>query len=87
MHRPRYTWTCVLPLLALTACADTNWERAFYQSRPENQRYCALHSRPTDPPCVDLPTYEAYEKQRKALLRADKAPVPLTEAEEARQQP
>ncbi len=53
--------------LALSACADTNWERAIYQGWQHNQRSCRMPPRASDPPCVNLPPYEAYVKERDAV--------------------
>lgn len=65
--------------IALGACADTHWERAIYQGWQYNQQSCGVTRRAADPPCVKLPPYEAYVKERDAI-RSQLVPPPSVES-------
>jgi hypothetical protein len=65
---------------ALSACADTHWERAIYQGWQYNNPSCGVTRRPADPPCANLPPYEAYVKEREAVRSK---PMPNAAADNA----
>jgi hypothetical protein len=48
----------------LAACADTHWERAFYQGARQGSTQCQLQRKPTDPPCAELLDYDRYTRER-----------------------
>ena len=60
-------------LLCLPGCADLHWERAFYDGARQGAVQCTQVARPTEPPCVSLPDYSRYEKER-ARTRNETAP-------------
>ena len=51
-------------LVSLLGCADTHWERTFYQGAAYSNEQCQLKHRPTDAPFAELLDYESYERQR-----------------------
>ncbi len=51
-------------LMGLVGCADTHWERAFYQGTVYSNDQCHLKRRPTDAPCTEVLDFESYERER-----------------------
>lgn len=51
-------------LVSLLGCADTHWERAFYQGAAYGNEQCKLKRRPTDAPCTEFLNHESYERER-----------------------
>jgi hypothetical protein len=70
-----HTLFSLLAGASAAGCANTHWERAWYQSSPENSPSCAIRARPTDPPCVRLPDYDTYERERETT----RSTLPLRE--------
>jgi hypothetical protein len=64
----------VLALLCLSGCADTHWERAFYEGQRKSVEQCRLAQAVPDPACPKLPAYEQYEKERAAVRGRATAP-------------
>ncbi len=50
--------------MALVGCADTHWERAFYQGAVYSNEQCQLKRKPADAPCTELLDYKSYERER-----------------------
>ena len=71
MSNCRATW---IALLCLTGCADVHWERAFYEGQRNASEQCRLTRRPADAPCVVLPDYSHYEKERARAAGGTAAP-------------
>lgn len=59
-----------LPLLGLASCADTHWERSFYQGARHGNAQCELRRRPTDAPCAELLDYDRYQQERTKAMHA-----------------
>lgn len=60
-------WRAHLGFLAwvgLAGCADTHWERAFYQGARQGSAQCQAQRRPMDPPCAALLDYDRYTQER-----------------------
>lgn len=77
---PRLVHTAVLmasALVSLWGCADTHWERAFYQGAVEGNAQCQLKRRPTDAPCNAPQGYDSFERER---LRAKNESPPSSRA-------
>lgn len=57
---------CTVGLVGITlaGCADTHWERAFYQGAVYGNTQCQLKRKPTDAPCAELLDYNSYERER-----------------------
>ncbi|MES2582441.1 MAG: hypothetical protein V4627_06960 [Pseudomonadota bacterium] len=73
----------LVALFCLAGCADTHWERAFYQGARQGSAQCQLARKPTDPPCAELLGYDHYERER---AKARNGPVPSTLQEAAKEQ-
>ncbi len=52
------------PLLALSGCADTHWERAFYDGMRASPQPCARDTADHRTACPPLPPYDDYERAR-----------------------
>jgi hypothetical protein len=67
MH-PRIFYRACLAALALlvglAGCADTHWERAFYQGASHASAQCQIRRNPMDAPCPALTDYSSYERER-----------------------
>ena len=50
--------------VGLAGCADTHWERAFYQGARQSSAQCQAQRRPIDPPCAALLDYDRYTRER-----------------------
>lgn len=72
-------------LLGLVGCADTHWERAFYQGAVYGNEQCLLKRRPTDAPCTELPNYESFERERARAKNASPASSRVNPIEEQQQ--
>ncbi len=67
----------VFTLVGLVACADTHWERTFYQGARQGSAQCQLRRKPADPPCAELLDYDHYARERtKARGAAPEEQVP-----------
>ncbi|MES2947728.1 MAG: hypothetical protein V4858_04220 [Pseudomonadota bacterium] len=51
-------------LFSLLGCADTHWERAFYQGATARNEKCLLQRKTTEAPCAEWLDYESYERER-----------------------
>jgi hypothetical protein len=51
-------------VVCLAGCADTHWERAFYQGARYGSEQCQIKRRPTEAPCAELIDYDRYEQER-----------------------
>lgn len=71
-------------LVSLLGCADTHWERAFYQGATYSNEQCQLKRKPTDAPCAELLDYARYERER---ARAKNAPPPSSRVDPIQEQP
>ncbi len=72
-------------LASLMGCADTHWERAFYQGAVYGNEQCQLKRKPTDAPCAELPDYSSYERERARAKNASPPSARVNPIEE--QQP
>ena len=65
---------CAVSLLGvcIAGCADTHWERAFYQGARYGNEQCELKQKPTAPPCTNLPDYDRYERERAKAKNEEK---------------
>lgn len=66
MHLNNFYRACLAALawVCLAGCADTHWERAFYQGAAYSTEQCQLKRKPSDGPCTTLPDYSSYERER-----------------------
>jgi hypothetical protein len=68
MHSPRVPLTLLITLVALSACADINWERGVYEGVRRGADNAA--QRPGGaaiPQTTKLPEYTQYERERQRL--------------------
>lgn len=72
-------------LLGLVGCADTHWERAFYQGAAYGNEQCQLKRRPADAPCTELPNYESFERERARAKNASPPSSRVNPIEERQQ--
>ncbi len=75
MRPNKFYRACLAALVwvGLAGCADTHWERAFYQGAAYSNEQCQLKRKPSDAPCTALPDYSTYERER---TRAKNEPPP-----------
>lgn len=59
LHRPLQL-LCASTLALLAGCADTNWERAFY----DGFHRCQTNLTADHVPCPPTKSYEQYERER-----------------------
>lgn len=86
LHRPAILCCAIgITLVGLAGCADTHWERAFYQSVTSSNEQCRLKRRPADAPCAELLDYESYERER-ARARNESPPSSRVNPVEEQQQ-
>ena len=66
MHTHRFCRACLAALawVALAGCADTHWQRAFYQGARHGGEQCQIKRNPADAPCTELMDYRSYERER-----------------------
>lgn len=60
---PTLTWVAAVSLFS--GCADTHWERAFYEGMRASPRPCASDTPDARRTCDPLPAYDAYEHDRR----------------------
>ena len=53
-----------LALLALSACADTAWQRYAFEGVRYTAGQCQIARKPTDPACPAIPEYSQYAVER-----------------------
>ena len=63
--RPPVPLLAALLGCALTGCADTHWERAFYEGMRQGERPCQRSTADHRPACEPLPAYDTYEAERR----------------------
>lgn len=60
--------TVLASTLLLAACADTHWERAFYEgARAHSQQAAQRPQSAAVPQKTELPSYDEYERERQRL--------------------
>ena len=66
MHPNSFYRACLAALagVGLAGCADTHWERAFYQGARYGSEQCQIKRNPGDAPCTELMNYRSYERER-----------------------
>lgn len=62
-------------VLGLAGCADTHWERAFYDGARNGSSQCQLKRNPTEMPCAELVNYDRYAQERAKAKSASELPA------------